>query len=303
MEKCKEIFTNPNMPLYKKLFYFTENYFEQFFETYGERFGKDEFAKNITIERYIQHNDECNFKSLSVEEKRNMHKDNLQEVSDNDIAEMEGFVFKNLTTEYKKKALEYFLKQTIEQSRDDKRKRYADNRNKILKSVNQLAEEGVMLHGTAASNLSKIITNGNLPGESVGEKSEKDFFPFHTDFIKLDKGYITEKDSNFTTCLQENHAYRFAEGVNRWLSVGESNSGGMVLLYNRNKEFDIYEPDKEFDNIPDASNDHWHQHLMLGGIPSTEISGIVVLNDVSEEHIEQMKEIIVLNGFLYPAIQ
>ena len=297
MQKCQEIFTNPNMPLYKKLFYFTENYFEQFFESYGERFGKDEFAKNITVERYIGQDTEQDFKTLSVEEKRSMHKNGLQGISDEEIAESESFVFKDLTNEYKKKALEYFLKQTIEQSRSDERKQYANDRNRVLKSVNQLAEEGVMLHGTSGDSLFKMLANGNLPGESIGEKAEKDFFPFHTDFIKLDREYITKRKGDFTKCLQENHAYNFAGGSWR---TGGSKSDGVILFYNRNKEFDIYEPDKEFDNIPDASNDHWHQHLMLGGMPSTEISGIVVLDSVPQERIAQIKEAIVLNGFYIP---
>lgn len=284
LKKCQEIFTNPNLPLHKKLFYFTETYFNEFFESYAQ---KGEFAKDVKVDEFLVGDDYRKFAALSISEKRACHKEKLKKMSDSEVQELSQFVFKDLVIKFKKKVLEAKIKKTIEYSRSDARKAYADQRNRVLKNINQLAIADTLLHGTSQETISKMLHNGNLAGEAIGATSERDSYPFHADFIQLDDEYIKKHQADFYKCLISNKAYSYAEGK------------GSVLIFNRNQEFDIYEPLKEFSNDP-ATSKHFLQYFMLGGIPSTEISGMVIASKLTSAVIANTKEDIVLNGFYIP---
>jgi hypothetical protein len=129
------------------------------------------------------------------------------------------------------------------------------------------------------------LLNGNLPREALGETASTDAFPFHVDFSRLTRDFINKFKGNISDIISASLSSSY--GVE-----GKYGSKGQIFyLYPRPSE---RRWEKNID-YQAAQEDHG---LILGGMPSTEILGII-LND-PETTLEIAKRRIVENGFYIP---
>jgi hypothetical protein len=190
--------------------------------------------------------------------------------------------FADLKGMYKKLVFREFLHRTIETSRNPEAKQRADARNRTMASEKLVLSAGTYIHGSAVDYLDSVLLNGNLPGEALGEGAATDSYPFHTDFGCLTQEFLsahTSVDQVFSQSISNNYG---AGGI-------KAKSGQLFYVYNRTPE--SYEADK----IYEVSSDHT---LILGGMPATEISAIV-LKDAATT-LNTVKASVLANGFYVP---
>lgn len=174
------------------------------------------------------------------------------------------------------------LRRTVEGSRDPQAKIQADLRNRDLASTTLNLDANYYIHGSPVDVVDSVLLNGNLPQEALGEGSDTDSYPFHVDFgvlgpIGSSTEYDLEKDINATK--SNGYGHRGSLGLN----------GQIFYLYRRTE--DSYESSK----IYGPGEEH---KLILGGMPASEISGIVLRN--SEKTLDKTKRAVLENGFYIP---
>ncbi len=231
---------------------------------------------------------------MTVKEKRAYLRDDLKLI-DEEVATMSSIPFKDLKGIVKKTIWLDRLKQTIERSRDEQQKNTADARNRQSAQVEFKFETGMYIHGAplqdaGANVLDYILTTGNLPKEALGSKAGTDSYPFQIDFSIMTELFLAE---NKTT----------REAITKSISESYGNSGNlghegqMWLVYDRNR------------SSYDAGITHLAQSsthgLMLGGVPSTEISSIILRSpeanfDTRETVLANVSRLTVENGFYVP---
>ena len=170
-----------------------------------------------------------------------------------------------------------YVQRVMERSQSADRKNEAHTRNRSWVGASDKFPmedaNGLYLHGTDVAHLSGILRLGNLAGEARGAEAGADGFLGHADFSRLNK-----RGSDFSATVYGTVAGRTAEG-----------SGQILLAYRRPG---AWEPGTEY-------NGHGPEHaLMLGGMPSTETSAIILTHPDST--LEKAKRAVARNGFYIP---
>ncbi|MFW5703553.1 MAG: hypothetical protein ACOCXQ_01850 [Patescibacteria group bacterium] len=279
--------TNPRQELIKSLRHFSSHLFDQFLENYGKdgnaqlSFQAKQFMTDASTLTTAM------MKDLSVEEKRRLFPDGMTGISDEKVSRMMEFPFHKLTLDAKKSVLLAHLHEVIENTQDDEHKKEADQRNRRIQNTDQMVE-GTLLHATNQRAISTILRNGNLAGECVGVYSRPDSFPFHTDFIQVQ----TNQPTADTPSFKDHYSNNFAS-----LTSGSANSAGeaVVLMYSREPSFNP----TPYGELLKATNHFENHYLIFAGIPSTEITGMI-LDRPDSNSLSAIQDSIVINGFYIP---
>lgn len=161
--------------------------------------------------------------------------------------------------------------ETITMSRDYKLRQEASKRNSSL-SAEDVVVAGNLVHGAPMEVLSRIIQNGCLPGEFLLSSGRADNTPLAADFIKI----------------SESSTGSFRETI---ASLPNSAYGDVDIIFRR--EDSGYREGEEY--LASIIGDH--HYVVSGGLPSTEIVGIVVR---SNDKLETIKVVSVQNGMYVP---
>ncbi len=190
--------------------------------------------------------------------------------------------FRELHGEYKKLVFRDMLRTTIESSRNEAVKSQADQRNRstVLNPLTLIP--GTYIHGSAVDYLDSVLLNGNLPTEALGENAGSDSYPFHVDFSSVQP---EDQEKSPSAIIAKSISNGFGD-------EGKMGSDGQLFyIYQRNP--DSYEAGKVY--VPSTRPNHT---LILAGMPSTEISAIVLRN--GEAALELAKRSVLDNGFFIP---
>lgn len=215
-----------------------------------------------------------------------------------------------------------------EWSRDPTKKQAADSRNRSLIAEQQSEGTdplvtGTLLHGTKIEVLDKLFRHGVKAGEFLGLDQSDDATPLGCDFSKVLEGdeYIKEgtkvkiadqfgDDSEALQSLEASSKFArkyyqslsasygakpdVVRGIARDRKAGADT--GVALIFDRSTEA-TYLKGIEYTGPMDGGNG---KHALLAvGLPSTEISGLIV-NGRAGRTLERAKGEIVKNGFYIP---
>jgi len=196
--------------------------------------------------------------------------------------------FKKLTRTEQISALVALIEQSQIKSNSKKEKSKANTRNKILEHTNQLALGECFLHATNIESLEPILKTGNIAGEVVS--LIPDVYPMHVDFSQVTQIEQTRKIGNFNRILTSTWSYF------EWYNPDPSEEIEQIfILYNRHP---FFSPNN--DGLDPDFYKHENQ-FVLGAYPSTEISGIIIVEeDIKKDSIEKIKQQIKENGFFIP---
>ncbi|PIT87895.1 MAG: hypothetical protein COU31_00545 [Candidatus Magasanikbacteria bacterium CG10_big_fil_rev_8_21_14_0_10_40_10] len=174
------------------------------------------------------------------------------------------------------------IRDSVELSRDQSAKSAADKRNRVSAVEQLVFDKKMAAHGTEIEALDPILFQGNIPRESLGATAGADSFAFHFDFWTLGPGYGKENE------LQDLESFYTATSIDRYASK----SKGVVLIYDRSQP-DCY----QFGNEIPGKIQGEHHGVILGGMPSSEVSALVIRdNDLAAK----VKNKVVENGFYIP---
>lgn len=213
------------------------------------------------------------FAKLTVPEKRAFGNEQFNTLSDEEIEATDSIKFEQLNDLAKKAIYARNIYETINRSRSGEYRILADRRNRTREEeyVPSMVE-GDLVHGTTAGALDGILINGNFPGESRGIESRTDSYWFFTDLSVIGPGSpeqaINESISSSYGLGDDQVFLVYGRSLDSWQSGQESRGG---------------------------SDKH---ALIYGGIPSTELTGIVLGNP--EYSLEMVKLKIIRNGFYIP---
>lgn len=210
----------------------------------------------------------------------------LEELID---GERQVIPFSKLHGMWKEQIFRHYLRQSIELTRSMDVKQQSDARHR-REAKAKLEASGVYLHGTAIDNIDAILLNGNLPSTVLGADPGWDVknFPFHSEFIRFDR---TAESGTLREFIENSRLGIYGSSQRHGGTLGDV--GQVFLVYDRNNT--NYEVGK--DCTPEQGG--WPNHrIMLGGMPSTEISAII-LRDPSATATKAMASI-VENGFYIP---
>lgn len=196
--------------------------------------------------------------------------------------EITSIPFNALTGQYKRLVFKDYLKRTIEASRNEEAKAMTDSRNRLnTESVLKIAS-GTYLHGSPVDVAESVLLSGNLPKEALGEGAATDSYPFQVDFSVISQDLITS-GKDLEGIIESTIAKSYGQDG----SLGKN--GQIFYLYDRTNT--TYERGKQYG----PNQEH---ALILGGMPATEISGIILRN--SESTLSQVKRAVLENGFYIP---
>jgi hypothetical protein len=185
---------------------------------------------------------------------------------------------------YKKLIFRDYLRRTIETSRSEQAKAAANARNRLLAADLFAAVPDSYIHGSSIDFIDSVMLNGNLPQEALGESAGTDSYPFQVDFTKLKDDYLAQQKSVpeiFDNSISRSYGSRGSLGQN----------GQLFYIYDRSKA--DWEPGKDYATSPDGPH-----ALILGGMPSTEVTGIVLRN--ADASLSKARQSILENGCYIP---
>lgn len=199
---------------------------------------------------------------------------------------------------YRERIFGEYLRKAVMMSRDAQLKQQADVRNRA--GVKQVLIPGELyIHATAIDVLDPVLMNGNLPKQVFcsDELANKNW-PFHTDFIRFDQ--VEGKSQSIKNAILSHE--RIGEyGATDARTVGSLGPDGQIFfVYDRNNP-QVYEAGKDYEPKVDAEYDKtdWENHRIIpGGMPSTEISAIILRNPVAT--FNKALNAISENGFYIP---
>lgn len=185
-------------------------------------------------------------------------------------------------------------KHVVEDSRDPQIKEAADNRNRQLSKRDNPLIADTLIHCCRAYRLPATLYNGNRAGDMRAEALTGDDTPNAADFWavlpedmeELDKLKATSEQNqttDFSRLFEITGAKRMSPSIN--------NPEGISLLYDRASD-NAFMKNME---TPEHSN---HKTILVG-LPSTEISGVVVY-DKNLEIVQKVTQEILSNGFYIP---
>lgn len=195
--------------------------------------------------------------------------------------EIQAVPFSAISGMYKRVIFRDYLRKTIETSRATEVKNKSDLKNKENASPTLTLKAGTYIHGSPIDQIESVLLNGNLPREALGEGAETDAYPFHVDFTRLGQTFLDDKKTEKILLESLSGGY----GIHGSLGV----KGQIFYIYDR--ETTEWEQGKEYG--PSS-----HHALILGGMPATEISAIVLRNP--ESTLARAKKAVLENGFYIP---
>jgi|GEM_PF-4452461 len=289
---CESVYTSftKPQPLWKSLTRFTELLVGERVESLGEK--QKHLVKDIPFIRIklgvspenagldeIEGFEPHAFSQLTVEQKRLMAADQLNGLSDEEVASLDSLTFDRFNDRVKRVLFAYQLQQTVEQSRDSSQKEQADFRNQSLARQGvTVIQQGDFLHGTAFDSLASILQDGNVAGEARRASSRADSYPYNVDFGVINGAETIQEKIESTISFR---------GYGKGGSKGEA--GQIMLVYKRS-------PDSWMAGQETSPGER--HALIFGGVPSTEITGIV-LTDPSAT-LSAVSRTVVENGYYVP---
>lgn len=187
--------------------------------------------------------------------------------------------FGNLPDSLKSTIFAHRLMETVVLSRDTGYKREASGRNQEIAETSAWWHSGDLVHATSdPSNLRLILQNGALCGEAIGLSAQRDSYPMNLDTVE-----VQAEISQLAT-----HGEKLAALYNQ--------SYGQICLVFRRDEESLH-AGEEFNG---GMNEH--HKLVLGGLPSSEVSAILLRDQPSGELIESVKQAVVDNGQYIPVV-
>lgn len=277
-------------PLWKSLTRFTELLVGEKVESLGEK--QKHLVKDIPFIRIklgvspenagldeIEGFEPHSFAELTIEQKRLMAANQLSGLSDAEVAGLDSLTFDRFTDRVKRVLFAYQLQQTVERSRDISQKEQADSRNQsLVRQGATVIQQGDFLHGTAFDSLASILQDGNVAGEARRASSRADSYPYNVDFGIINGAETIQEKIESTISF-------------RGYGTGGSKGGaGQIML--------VYKRSPESWMAGQETSPSKHHALIFGGIPSTEITGIV-LTDPSAT-LSAVSRTVVENGFYVP---
>ncbi len=182
--------------------------------------------------------------------------------------------FNLLNQDTKRQIYAHQLFETVQQTRSKDHKVAADGRNRqatLQSDRPTVLVPGDFIHSTSPNALSSLLQDGNIAGESRKTESAEDRFPFNVDVSVVKEAQATP-----------------VETIRGLISAGY---GRMSIVYDR---------ESAWMRSSTVTMDSGSLHgLTLGGVPSTEISAIVVKRPTALEVIEASRAI-AENGFYIP---
>jgi hypothetical protein len=281
-KEIESIFTKV-APYWKQLFLYTE-------ARIGDRLAAATSEYPVTeigdipiqnlVERHIKNKEKDDSKITKLE----TIVQNQEIIDGLTTGEINAIPFNNLSGVYKRLILREYLKKTIEYSRSAEKKLQADSTNRQFGQSELILSDGDYIHGSPVDAIDPMLLNGNLPNECLGEGAMTDAYPFHVDFTRLGEQHLKQYEDD-------------TEGIITHSLSGGYGAGGSLgtegqIFYVHKKDFRDWEKNKEYD-----ASSSYHA-LTLGGMPATEIRGIVLRN--SDVTLEQVKKSVLENGFYIP---
>ena len=199
-----------------------------------------------------------------------------QSFSDQRLNHLTTIPFNEFQPDVKRQIYAYMLYETIQATRSAEAKAEADQRNRRQIQAGQSLEinQGDFIHSTSTDSLNSLLQDGNIAGESRKLSSKRDAFPFNVDLSVVKEPKQTP-----------------AETIGQTLS---GSYGDMSLIYAHERASWV----SQHALAIDRHEERLHS-LVLGGIPSTEISAIVV-NKPTDVQLTAHSRAIAENGFYIP---
>lgn len=220
--------------------------------------------------------------SMTLREKRAVA--DLAKMTDEEVDALDSIPFGDLRGIQKTLVYGWMLSEVVGTSRDFGAQEAANVRNHDAPS-SLVINEGSFLHGSSIDVISSVLLNGNLAGESLGQESlSTDSYPFHADFTRLTREYLESHASTKDILSMTLAAAGYGQN-------GELGTAGQVL-YLFDRQDSNWHPGE-------STNGGGEMHaLVLAGMPSTEISGIVLRD--SSVTLESAKKAVLEAGFYIP---
>ena len=217
------------------------------------------------------------FTELTIEVKRLVA--NLGDMSDEEVQTLNSIPFTQLTPEYQEAILAYRLFETITLSRDKSKQQEASSRNEVVATTQNWLKPGDLVHATDSPiSLRAILSSGAMAGETLGFKGRADSYPYNLDTVTVTSA-VNSKET-FDEKLKTLNNGRF---------------GGIAIVFGRGPS--ALHDGEEFPG--GMSEDH---RLVIGGLPSTEISTIIIRSAATAESLDTIKKIVVESGIYIPVV-
>jgi hypothetical protein len=179
--------------------------------------------------------------------------------------------FNALTVEMRRKVLRDYIKRVFVQSHSVVARRQADQRNRLQAFENIRFKEGDYVHYSPVRIIDDVLRDGNIAGEFMHGRGTS--IPLHAEF-----GRISKNAASYGSVSQ-------VIGSTASIGIGEED---LLYVYSRNK--DSWEEGKFY-------GPHKGYAAILGGMPSTETSAIIIKN---KELLPVISRSILNNGFYIP---
>lgn len=228
----------------------------------------------------------------------------------------------NLSPEQKLQFVHDTLRRVINDSQDEQKRDDADQRNRALMGNSEQSSmplvRGTLLHGTSVESLGAIFKSGDRAGEFFGFDQPQDATPFCADFSEVitsgaqvseiqkrmleqnDRTVLAqlEKTTDFARIYYESisASYGAKPNIERGQAWDRKTDAGVTLIIDRTRSDAFLKGTEHEGDMGGRAAKHT---LLLVGIPSTEISGLIV-NSQTPEVLEKAKAEIVKNGFFIP---
>ncbi len=193
--------------------------------------------------------------------------------------------FNDLSDKYKLLVYREKLRTCILDSNNPQKKENANQRNRTeIKEQKPYLSVNTLIHAGSIDSINEVLYNGLLAGESLGERSRIDYTPFRVDIGIVQQEQINKYHGNPREIIASSIVKHYGK------SGKLGRDGQVIYILNRTPE--SYEAGKETEGL------HIDAKLILAGIPSTEISGIIL--NSPEIILKQTTESIIKNGFYIP---
>lgn len=210
------------------------------------------------------------------------------------------------------------LGEVLRRSKDVYSKGESDARNRALASEVASLKTGDLLHGTDVKFLEGILYGGDRAGEFLGFDQKDDMTPFFADFSQV---LDTEESGEFAYTDKETQSRLDSEFLRNTFAESQFRAiyyGSIASQYGAREEasftsrdakssqdtgvtiiFDRQRTDAFLRGTEAQGHMRAHHALVFVGLPSTEISGLII-NGNAVETFEKTKQGIVKNGFYIP---
>lgn len=283
-----EAIVSKRIPYWKFLYFYTDRRIGEKLAAASSRYPVTEIAGQ-SLNRLVERHKQTKQKKPESTSRLESIAPN-QEIRDKIISgELDHVPLAELSGIYKRLVFRDLLRRTIETSRSKEAKSMADSRNRGRASGSLNLRPGMYLHGSAVDHLESVLLSGNLPREALGEEAYTDHYPFHVDFTRLQEDFMKKQESTEQILLNS-----LSAGHGKTAELGED--GQIFYIYDR--ETSDWEGGKEYSAGEQEAREMSNHALLFGGIPSTEISAVVLRSP--EKTLKLARRAILENGFYIP---